>query len=145
VTAASAQVASETYQTATDNNVDPVDLQGAVNTTGLDALEYLWATGEVDRPQPVVVVAVAPVSSVWTRLKGCESPGLGWNANTGNGFEGGIQFLNSTWHANGGGRYAQHAYQASADQQIAVGATLLARSGGRFTAWPGCRAKLGLP
>ena len=43
--------------------VDPVNLQGAVNTTGLEPQEYLFMTGELSRPR-----ATAPVSAVWDRL-----------------------------------------------------------------------------
>ncbi len=84
-------------------------------------------------------------SSVWDRLGSCES-GYGgpanWSLNTGNGFEGGLQFLNSTWIANGGGRYAAHAYDATREQQIEIAERVLAKSG--WGQWPDCSAKLGL-
>jgi hypothetical protein len=47
--------------------------------------------------------------------------------------------------AYGGQQYASYAYQASASQQIAVAERIRASQGGTFAAWPGCRAKLGLP
>jgi hypothetical protein len=57
-----------------------------------------------------------------------------WDANTGNGFEGGLQFLNSTWLSSGGGRFAAHAYDATPAEQILVGYWLYKRSG--FGPWP---------
>src|SRR5205807_2333379 len=57
--------------------------------------------------------------ALWDALAQCESSG-NWAANTGNGFEGGLQFTNSTWLSYGGGDYAQHAYQASRAQQIVI-------------------------
>lgn len=80
---------------------------------------------------------------VWDRLAQCEANG-NWHINTGNGYSGGLQFHPNTWLANGGGQYASQAYLASREQQIAVAENLLAASGGRFSPWPGCRAKLGL-
>ena len=81
---------------------------------------------------------------MWDALAQCESGG-NWAINTGR-YEGGLQFLNSTWLANGGGSFAQRAYQATREQQIAVAETLLARTGGRYSAsWPACSNRLGLP
>jgi hypothetical protein len=51
-----------------------------------------------------------------------------------NGFEGGLQFLNSTWLSSGGGKFAQHAYDASPSEQITVAYWLYKRSG--FGPWP---------
>lgn len=78
----------------------------------------------------------------WDAVKDCETPGLGWDANTGNGFEGGLQFMNSTWLGYGGGAFAQHAYQATRGQQITIAQRVLADQGWR--AWPTCSRKLGL-
>ncbi len=84
-------------------------------------------------------------SSVWDRLGSCES-GYGgpanWSLNTGNGFFGGLQWLPSTWWAYGGHGMPD---QASRAAQIAVAERVIAAAGGRFTDWPACRAKLGLP
>jgi hypothetical protein len=94
----------------------------------------------------VPVVEAPPVENgeVWDRLAQCEANG-DWHINTGNGYSGGLQFHPGTWLAMGGGQYAPYAYLATREQQIAVGEQVLAAAGGRFTAWPGCRAKLGLP
>lgn len=90
-------------------------------------------------PKPVVV----PVdhNTVWDRLAQCESSG-NW-ADTAGQFEGGVQFLNSTWLAYGGAQFAQHAYDATREEQIIVAERQLA---GRpdWSAWPACSRKLGL-
>ena len=108
-------------------------------------------------PAPVVVVGepeyvevpvaeAPPVANgeIWDALAQCESNG-NWHINTGNGYSGGLQFHPGTWNAMGGGQYAPYAYLATREQQIAVAEQVLAAAGGRFTPWPGCRAKLGLP
>ena len=80
--------------------------------------------------------------SVWDALAKCESGG-NWAINTGNGYYGGLQFDYATWHAYGGGAYAEYPHQATREQQIAVAEKLHAARG--FQPWPACRAKLGLP
>jgi pyruvate/2-oxoglutarate dehydrogenase complex dihydrolipoamide acyltransferase (E2) component len=96
-------------------------------------------------PAPVRNSAPAPDTSSsgfpWDRLAQCESGG-NWATHTGNGYSGGLQFVNSTWLSNGGGAYAPQAWQASREQQIAVAERVLANSGPG--AWPGCTSKLGL-
>ncbi len=69
--------------------------------------------------------------SPWDRVARCES-GEDWNANTGNGYYGGLQFDQSTWLANGGGQYASRADLASREQQIAVASRVT------YDAWPNC-------
>ena len=75
---------------------------------------------------------------VWDRLAQCESGG-NWSINTGNGYYGGLQFLPSTWRANGGSGMP---HQASKAEQIRVAENLRAKSG--FAPWPACSKKLGL-
>lgn len=64
-----------------------------------------------------------------------------WDANTGNGYEGGLQFGHSEWQTYGG-RYAAHAYDASPAQQIAAGIAYHAVSG--FSPWPNTARACGL-
>lgn len=85
--------------------------------------------------------ANAAPDSDWDRLAHCESGG-NWGINTGNGYEGGLQFSSGTWNANGGGEYAPTANHASREQQIAVAERVLARQG--WGAWPSCSSALGL-
>jgi len=100
----------------------------------------------VEYVEQVPSAEAPPVANgdVWDRLAQCEANG-DWHINTGNGYSGGLQFHPGTWLASGGGQYAPQAYLATREQQIAVAENVLAAAGGRFTPWPGCRAKLGLP
>jgi hypothetical protein len=83
----------------------------------------------------------AASSATWDRLAQCES-GQRWDANTGNGYYGGLQFSAATWLAYGGAAYAPKAHRATRAQQIAVAERLLADRG--WGPWPACAAKLGL-
>lgn len=78
---------------------------------------------------------------VWDRLAQCESSG-NWAINTGNGYFGGLQFLQATWEGFGGGAFAPRADLASREQQIIVAERVRARQG--WGAWPECSRKLGL-
>ncbi|CAB0791890.1 hypothetical protein FRC0206_00875 [Corynebacterium diphtheriae] len=92
--------------------------------------------------KPTTASAAAVASgSVWDQLAHCESGG-NWSINTGNGFTGGLQFVDSTWLGLGGGVYAPQAYLATREQQIAIAEKVLAAQG--WGAWPACTAKLGL-
>ncbi|MQA60475.1 MAG: DUF348 domain-containing protein [Actinophytocola sp.] len=81
--------------------------------------------------------------AVWDRLAHCESTS-NWSINTGNGYYGGLQFDKRTWDAYGGDEYAAYPHQASREQQIEI-AIKLRDARGNYSAWPACRAKLGLP
>src|SRR6185437_12951097 len=59
-----------------------------------------------------------------------------WAINTGNGYQGGLQFSPSTWSGHGGGEYAPAAHLATKDEQIAVAERVLATQG--RGAWPVC-------
>ncbi|MFI6171241.1 resuscitation-promoting factor Rpf1 domain-containing protein [Nocardia sp. NPDC051052] len=85
--------------------------------------------------------ASAAPDSDWDRLAQCEAGG-NWGIDTGNSFQGGLQFSPSTWKAHGGGEYAASANQATREQQIAVAEKVLASQG--WGAWPSCSSKLGL-
>jgi len=91
---------------------------------------------------PLVAPArVLSRSSVWDALSSCESGG-NWSANTGNGYQGGLQFLPQTWRTHGGAAFAPSADLATRAQQIAVAQQVLASQG--WAAWPACSAMLGL-
>lgn len=92
--------------------------------------------------KPTTASAAAVASgSVWDQIAQCESGG-NWSINTGNGFTGGLQFVDSTWLGLGGGVYAPQAYLATREQQIAIAEKVQAAQG--WGAWPACTAKLGL-
>jgi hypothetical protein len=95
---------------------------------------------DAPKPKPIKPTPVA-YNTVWDHLAQCESSG-NW-ADTAGMFEGGLQFLHSTWIEYGGATFAQHAYEATREQQILVATRALA---GRpdWSAWPVCSIKLGL-
>ncbi|AOW94991.1 resuscitation-promoting factor [Rhodococcus sp. WMMA185] len=85
--------------------------------------------------------ANAAPDSDWDRLAQCESGG-NWAINTGNGYQGGLQFSPTTWSGHGGGEYAATAHQATREQQIVVAERVLESQG--WGAWPSCSSSLGL-
>jgi hypothetical protein len=79
--------------------------------------------------------AAAATDGEWDQVARCESGG-NWAINTGNGYQGGLQFSPGTWSGHGGGQYAPAANLASKDEQIAVAERVLASQG--RGAWPVC-------
>ncbi|ANI91862.1 transglycosylase family protein [Dietzia timorensis] len=79
--------------------------------------------------------ANAAAPEAWDQVAACESGG-DWQINTGNGFQGGLQFTPETWAANGGTEFAPTADQATREQQIQVAESVLATQGAG--AWPNC-------
>lgn len=79
--------------------------------------------------------AQAATDGEWDQVAACESGG-NWAINTGNGYQGGLQFSPSTWSAHGGGQFASAANQASKEEQIAIAEHVLATQG--RGAWPVC-------
>jgi len=79
--------------------------------------------------------------SVWDQLAQCESGG-NWSYNGSSGYDGGLQFLPSTWSGVKPSGYPDYAWQATREQQIAAAEILLQSSG--WGAWPTCSAQLGL-
>ena len=71
----------------------------------------------------------------WDQVARCESGG-NWAINTGNGYQGGLQFSPSTWSGHGGGQFAPAANMATKEQQIAIAERVLATQG--RGAWPVC-------
>ncbi|MET0756846.1 MAG: transglycosylase family protein, partial [Mycobacterium sp.] len=83
--------------------------------------------------------AGAATDGEWDRVASCESGG-NWAINTGNGYQGGLQFAPSTWSGHGGGEYAPAAHLATKEEQIAVAERVLASQG--KGAWPVCGGPL---
>ena len=82
------------------------------------------------------ITTEAVASSVnWDAIAQCESGG-NWHINTGNGYYGGLQFLPSTWRANGGSGNPANASRA---EQIRVAENVLRSQG--IGAWPVCGPK----
>lgn len=99
---------------------------------------------ELEKPEKKIVARgtaeapSVPGNSVFDRLAECESGG-NWQANTGNGYYGGVQFSASTWRAVGGSGLP---HQHSREEQIKR-ATILQKQSG-WGQWPSCASKLGL-
>ena len=94
----------------------------------------------VPDPRAPREVTPAPPSgdTVWDVLAACESSG-DWQANTGNGFYGGLQFLPESWWLVGG---TGMPHEATREEQIARAERLLALQG--WVAWPVCSIRVGL-
>jgi murein DD-endopeptidase MepM/ murein hydrolase activator NlpD len=92
---------------------------------------------------PLIAGGHAQAASVdtWDRVAQCESTG-NWSINTGNGFYGGLQFVQSTWEGYGGTQYAPRADLATKEQQIEIAEKVLASQGPG--AWPVCSVQAGL-
>lgn len=69
--------------------------------------------------------AHAATDAEWDQVAQCESTG-NWAIDTGNGFQGGLQFSPSTWSGYGGGEFAPSANLATREQQIVVAERVLA-------------------
>ena len=106
--------------TATSKNAAKIALTGAV----------IGGTGLAMAAQ-----AGAATDGEWDTVARCESGG-NWAINTGNGYQGGLQFSPGTWSGHGGGQYAPSAHMATKDQQIAIAEKVLATQG--KGAWPVC-------
>jgi resuscitation-promoting factor RpfB len=79
----------------------------------------------------------ASADATWDQLARCETGG-NWSANTGNGYYGGLQFSEATWHHLGGTGLPHEHSRAT---QIEMGKKLHAQRG--WAPWPGCARKLG--
>jgi len=113
-------------------------------TTSSLSVAKIAVTGAVITGGSVGMVAQAHAAtdSEWDTVAACESSG-NWAINTGNGYQGGLQFAPSTWLGYGGGQYASSAHMASRDEQIAIAEKVLAGQG--KGAWPVCGRGLSGP
>ena len=109
-------------------------------TTSHTIAETALAGAVVSAPLVTAGQAQAAPDSVWDRVAQCESGG-NWGISTGNGFQGGLQFTQSTWRSFGGTQFASTANRASREQQIVIAEKVLAGQG--WNAWPVCSRKAG--
>jgi len=110
-------------------------------TTGRTLTRAALAGAAAAAPLLVAAPAAhAADNSTWDRVAQCESGG-NWAINTGNGFQGGLQFTPSTWTGFGGGQFASSANYATRGQQIVVAERVLAQQG--WGAWPVCSRNAG--
>jgi Transglycosylase-like domain len=82
-------------------------------------------------PGPTTHTVTSTSGRNYQAMAQCESGG-DWSYNGPSGFDGGLQFLPSTWIAAGGGEFAPYAYLATPQQQMIVADRL------PLTAWPVC-------
>lgn len=135
----------EVLDVAALTGVDPIDLQGAVNTvreSGIptSARQYAVAAGELAPPPTQAAAPARPVPTVWDSVAWCESRG-NWSANTGNGYFGGLQMDMAFWRNHGGLAYAPRPDLAPkwAQVQVAInGRDGLVGGQQGWPAWPHC-------
>lgn len=133
--------ADDVEAAAVEAGVDPQDLAGAVNSTGMPPRTYLTAVGELrGEPYPQPPPAGSKPRGVWDRLAQCEATG-NWRAATGNGYYGGLQQDMTFWRRYGGLSFAARPDLASRDAQITVAERGLAVQG--WGAWPVCSRVIG--
>jgi resuscitation-promoting factor RpfA len=127
----------------------PSTLAETTGSLALASLKVGVAAAAVSAPVVALAGTASAAPSVgspqndatWDKLAKCESTN-NWDADTGNGFKGGLQFTPSTWKAFGGQQYASTPDQASREEQIAVAKKVQAEQG--WKAWPTCTKKLGM-
>ncbi|MQY14427.1 hypothetical protein SRB5_45940 [Streptomyces sp. RB5] len=105
-------------------------ISGAAAVLGTAGVLMMGATGNAS--------AASAVPSNWNKLAQCEASGH-WDANTGNGFYGGLQFTQQTWKAFGGHKHAPRADKATPKEQVNIAKKVLAEQG--VNAWPVCGPK----
>jgi hypothetical protein len=89
---------------------------------------------KVRATSPLIVGgSIVTYSADWEAVALCESSG-NWQIDA--YFDGGLQFLPSTWIGFGGGELARYAHQATKTEQIAIAERVLAIQGPK--AWPNC-------
>lgn len=77
-------------------------------------------------------------SRLWDRIAACES-GQRWSLNVGT-YDGGLQFLPSTWRSWGGTDFAPYAHLATREEQITI-ANRSGRTNPWLKPWPVCGKK----
>jgi hypothetical protein len=106
------EVSAEVLSAAAEAHVSPVDLAGAVNSTGLDPYSYLRGTGEL--PPADRGVATSPVSGRVACIIRVESRGDP-NARNRSGAGGLGQFLPGTWASTPQGKAGLSVFNPAAN------------------------------
>jgi soluble lytic murein transglycosylase-like protein len=105
----------ETTVLAASVGVDPVALQGAVNSTGVAPAAYLASEGLLDPPATHAPPAPAPSSTRVACIIRVESRGDAHAVNPRSGAAGLGQFLSSTWKTTPQGRAGLSVYDPAAN------------------------------
>ncbi|MFD9123474.1 transglycosylase family protein [Kitasatospora sp. NPDC059571] len=106
----------------------------AVPPTVPPVLPTVPPVGRDDDPQPVP-------DETWDALADCESGG-DWQADTGNGYYGGLQIWLPIWRDADGLRFAERPDLATRREQITVAGEILRLQG--WQAWSDCAHAIGL-
>ena len=126
----------EVAELADEVGIEPIKLQGAVNSTRTPPRAYLIHEGLLQPPAPPPLT----VSGMWAALAQCESGGNP-KTNTGNGYYGMFQEDRVFWS-----NYGNHAYArpdlAPAHEQLAAAQRGMAVQGPG--AWPVCSRRVGM-
>ena len=106
--------ADDVEAAALEAGVDPQDLQGAVNSTGISARDYLAAVGELGEPDPQPPAARSSPRGecvIWH-----ESRNVPTAVNPRSGAAGLGQFLPSTWRTTPQGQAGYSVFNAAANR-----------------------------
>lgn len=85
--------------------------------------------------QAMIAAPIAGAYPNWDAIASCES-GNNWHINTGNGYQGGLQWAPGTWAAYKPAGAPASAAAATREQEIAAANRLYAMSG--TSPWPTC-------
>jgi soluble lytic murein transglycosylase-like protein len=112
-------------EAAQAGNVNPIDLQGALNEEpGLGPWEYLYANGILARPKQAAVQAPAGASSAVLNRLACirrrESENKPGATNPRSGAAGLYQFMPGTWRTTPQGKAGKSPYDPVAAHEAAV-------------------------
>ncbi|WP_405011012.1 transglycosylase family protein [Kitasatospora sp. NBC_01539] len=120
----------------------PGVLVSGVPVLGVPVLGWSASSVRVSAPAAAAADADLPTpDAVWDALADCESGG-DWQADTGNGYYGGLQIWPPTWAEAGGLQYAVRPDLAARREQITVAEEILRRQG--WQAWASCARQIGL-
>lgn len=107
---------TDMIELAAQAGVDPEDLAGAVNTTGLEPLEYLYMAGHLQRPAPPQKSALERRLDCIAWFESRDTPGA---RNPRSGAAGLFQFLPSTWRTTPQGKAGLSVYDPVAARDAA--------------------------
>jgi len=99
--------------------VDPADLQGALNSTGVDAYTYLLHEGLIDPPAPVRPPLNAAMEARLDCIQRVESHNVASATNRQSGAAGLFQFLPGTWRSTPEGKAGLSPYDPVAARSAA--------------------------
>jgi hypothetical protein len=110
------QVSDPVREVALEFELDPVALQGAVNTVRVDPRLYLCLVGEGPCPKPALNAAVERRLDCIERY---ESHGFAGAYNRSSGASGAFQFLPGTWRQTPPGRAGRSPFDYEAAREAA--------------------------